>query len=87
MENKLIHNWKEAWKMLSVQANTVGIALAAQYAAMYDQMKELFPPKVMMMVVAIMFAIGIIARITKQSNITTVPKEEATDAPKSTLLP
>ena len=90
MESKLIHNWKEAWKMISVQLNTIGIAISAQYALMYDHLKEIVPPKMMMTVVAVVFIAGIVARITKQSNLNTVTTirtdEEMTEITLCVLL-
>lgn len=73
-----IHNWREAWKMLSVQANTIGVAITGQYVLMYDHMKEIFPPKMMIAVVTGVFLLGIIARLTKQ---TSLEKPDGTPQP------
>ncbi|MBV8060452.1 MAG: hypothetical protein JO253_02860, partial [Alphaproteobacteria bacterium] len=41
----LIDEWKKAYKLLSVQANAIGTAMAAGYASMYEQLKETIPPQ------------------------------------------
>ncbi len=62
----LIENWKKCWKMFSVQAMTIGVAMSSTYGAMFDQLKETIPPSIMAFITATIFAIGIIARIKKQ---------------------
>lgn len=67
---KLIDEWRSAWKYLSVQANSIGVAISGTYAIMYDQLKENFPPQYMVMVTAAVFVSGIIGRVVSQT-----PKE------------
>lgn len=62
----LIDDWRKAYRYLSVQANGVGMALAGTYAAMYDQLKDTFPPKLMAIVTGVVFLSGIILRIVAQ---------------------
>lgn len=64
---KLIEEWRSCWKYLSVQANTIGVAVASTYGLMYDQLKETLPPHVMSGVVAGVFVMGIIGRLVSQA--------------------
>lgn len=63
---KLIDNWKDAWKFISVQANVVGTAMLTTYVAMYDQLKNTIDPKLMAGVTIAVFVVGTIGRITNQ---------------------
>ena len=62
----LIEDWRKAYRYLSVQANGVGMAIAATYGAMYDQLKETFPPQWMAAVTGGVFLTGIILRVVAQ---------------------
>jgi len=66
----LIDEWKKAYKLLSVQANAIGTAMAAGYASMYEQLKETIPPQWMAGITAAVFAAGIVCRLISQQ-----PKE------------
>lgn len=63
---KLIPEWRKAWRMFSVQAQAIGVALCATYVQMYDQLKETFPPAWMAGLTAAIFAVGILGRVIKQ---------------------
>lgn len=62
----LIHNWKKCWKLFSVQAMTIGLAISSTYGMMYEQLKDTIPPSCMAIITACVFLIGIFARIKKQ---------------------
>ncbi len=64
---KLIDEWKSAWKFLSVQANSIGAAMAVGYASMYEQLKENFPPKYVAAITAAVFILGIVGRVVSQN--------------------
>lgn len=63
---KLINNWKQAWRFLSVQFNALGTTIAVTYASMYSQLKDAFPPEYMAGVTAAVFILGIIGRVKSQ---------------------
>jgi hypothetical protein len=63
---KLIDNWKEAYRFISVQANVVGTAMLTTYVSMYDKLKDTIDPKLMATVTIAVFVIGTIGRITNQ---------------------
>lgn len=64
---KLIEEWRGCWKYLSVQANTIGVAITTTYGAMYDQLKETLPAKYMMLAVGGVFVLGIVGRLVSQA--------------------
>lgn len=64
---KLIKGWQRAWKLLSVQAMVIGTGISMQYGLMYDQMKEVIPPKWMAIITGIVFVLGIVGRVVSQS--------------------
>lgn len=66
---KLIPEWRRAWRMFSVQAQAIGVALCASYVQMYDQLKETIPPAWMAGLTACIFAIGIVGRVVKQDSV------------------
>lgn len=65
----LIPEWRKAWRMFSVQAQAIGVALCAGYVQMYDQLKETFPPAWMAGITACIFAVGIVGRVVKQEKV------------------
>jgi hypothetical protein len=64
---KLIEEWRNCWKYLSVQANSVGVAITATYASLYEQLKENLPPRYMMIAVVLVFVLGIAGRLIVQT--------------------
>lgn len=63
---KLVDDWKAAWKFASVQCNSIGVAISATYASLYEQLKDNFPPKYMLIVTGIVFVLGIVGRLISQ---------------------
>lgn len=70
----LIEDWKQCWKFLSVQANTIGAAIAATYGMMFDHLKDTIPPTLMAMITMAVFILGIVGRVISQ-------KKDATNLP------
>ncbi len=68
----LIADWKAGWKLLSVQANSIGAAIAVTYASMYEQLKDTLPPQYMAGITAAVFVLGIVGRLVSQT-----PKDDA----------
>lgn len=66
---KLIPEWRKAWRMVSMQAQAIGLALCATYAQMYDQLKEAFPPMWMACITGAIFAFGMFGRLVKQDKV------------------
>ena len=77
---KLIDEWHQAWKYLSVQANVLGGAMASAYATFYPQLKETISPTTMGYLTGAVFVLGIVGRVISQQ-----PK--ATDEDKQEVHP
>jgi hypothetical protein len=69
---KLIEEWKQAWKMFSVQASAIGIAIPAVYLQLPDDFKATIPHHWIVMASAITAACGLVGRLIQQT-----PKDEA----------
>jgi formate/nitrite transporter FocA (FNT family) len=63
---RLVSDWKKCWKWFSVQAGVIGSSMSIGYVSMYAQLKENFPPKYMMLVTAVVFALGVVGRVISQ---------------------
>lgn len=63
---QLIKDWKKAYRFLSVQMMAVGTAISSTYAALYDNLKDVFDPKIMAGITAAVFIMGIIGRVKSQ---------------------
>lgn len=63
---KLVDDWKQCHKWFTQQSNAIAGAVAMTYATMYDNLKENFPPKVMMCVVGGVFFVNIFLRVIDQ---------------------
>lgn len=63
----LIEDWKKCWKWMSIQANTLGVAISGTYAALYDEVKANFPAKYMLTLTAVVFLAGIVGRLISQT--------------------
>lgn len=66
---KLIDEWKHCWKMFSVQAGTLGVAITGAYAALPPNFQSLVPSNVMLGVTGFLFVVGIVGRLVKQEAI------------------
>lgn len=66
---KLIEDWRSAWKFLSVQAQAIGVAISSTYAVLYDQLKDNFPPKYMLVLTGAVFLLGIAGRVISQDKL------------------
>lgn len=63
---KLIPEWKRAWKLFSVQAQGVGLAILGAYAALPEKMQDSIPSRYVLMTAAACFILGIIGRLVHQ---------------------
>jgi len=62
----LIHNWRKAWRMLSVQAMAVAGAVQAAWAVLPDDMKTTVPPTLVQWLTLVLLALGIGGRVIDQ---------------------
>lgn len=63
---KLIADWKEALKGLSVKAHTAQVAIVATWLGLPDDMRAAVPVKAVLVIVAIVGAAGVLGRIINE---------------------
>lgn len=66
---QLVRNWRQGWRMFSVQANAIGSSLSIGYATMYEQLKDNFPPRYMIGITAAVFILGFVGRLIQQPKV------------------
>jgi hypothetical protein len=64
---KLIDEWKQAWRMFSVQAMAAGVALQGAYVAMPDTFQQLIPHEWMHYISIALLVLGLFGRLVQQS--------------------
>jgi hypothetical protein len=64
---KLISNWKDAWKLFSVQAMALTLALLGAWVALPSDLKDALPHWAIALIAGIILAAGIIGRLVKQA--------------------
>jgi hypothetical protein len=69
----IIQNWRDAWKLISVQIGVVGAAASGYYAEHYDTLSKVIPPQYMAYGAVGLFAMGVIGRIVAQPSVTGSP--------------
>jgi hypothetical protein len=69
---KLIDEWKQAWKLLSVQANGISVAMTGAYVALPEKMQDILPAKYVLLAAGAIAVLGTIGRVIQQK-----PKDEA----------
>jgi len=63
---KLIENWRQAWRFLSVQAMTLAIALQGVWLNLPDDLRVHLPDRVAMYVSAGVLILGLFGRLFQQ---------------------
>ena len=66
---KLIPNWKRAYKMVSVQCQTVSIAVLGGWQALGDDLQAAIPLWVVFTVAITLLVIGTIGRLVQQKGV------------------
>ena len=62
----VIENWKQSWKLFSVQALAVAGVIPAIWAGLPDHIKAIIPASWMGSITALVAVCGIIGRLVKQ---------------------
>ena len=68
---KLIPNWRKAWRMLSVQANTINVAVLAGWSSLPDRMQDAIPVYVIVGLAIGLLVLGTIGRLIAQPAVDT----------------
>lgn len=72
---ELIHNWRKAYRMLSVQAMSLAAALQGAWVYIPDDMKTHIPANLITGVTVALLVLGIIGRMVKQPTTDTTPPQ------------
>lgn len=62
----LVHNWRDAWRWVSMQSMSIAIAIQATWALLSDDMRLLVPHKMVAWGTVAFLVTGIIGRLVKQ---------------------
>ena len=63
---RLIPNWRRAWRMLSIQAQTAALAVIGGWQAMPDDMRAVIPAGVVFSIAMGLLVAGIVGRLIDQ---------------------
>ncbi len=67
VEERLVENWKGAWRWFSLQAMALVVAVQGAWAAMPDDLKTHFPAWLVTAVSVGLLLLGIGGRLVKQN--------------------
>jgi len=71
---KLIHNWRRAWRMLSVQMMAAAAALQAAWETNPEAVKAVLPPSWVPYITVGLLVLGIAGRVVQQPKVHSEPK-------------
>jgi hypothetical protein len=63
---KFIEEWKQAWRMFSIQAMTLAVAIQGAWPAVPDDLKATLPPHLVHYITIGLLVAGIFGRMVKQ---------------------
>lgn len=63
---RLVEEWKSAWRWFSLQAMVLVAAIQAAWAALPDDLKQHFPPRLVAAVSITLLLLGVGGRLVKQ---------------------
>lgn len=63
---KLVDEWKQCWKWLSVHCMTLGAAIQGAWLYIPEDMKQSMPPQLVTVVTIALLALGVFGRLIKQ---------------------
>ena len=67
---KPIHNWRQCWRMVSVQAMALAGAIQGAWLFIPEDMKSSIPPTVVQWVTLALLGLGVAGRLVKQNKVT-----------------
>lgn len=76
MKLKLIEGWRGAWKLFSMQANALGLAIVGSYAYLPSEFKAEIPSKYVAIAAGVTFILGMVGRMIQQPNVLPPPTAE-----------
>ena len=63
---RLIPNWRKAWRMLSIQAQTAALAVIGGWQALPDDLRSVIPAGMVFGLAMFLLVAGIIGRLIDQ---------------------
>ena len=63
---RLIPNWRRAWRMASVQAQAIALAVLGGWQAMPDELRAVVPTWAVLGVAMLLLVAGIVGRLIDQ---------------------
>jgi hypothetical protein len=66
---KLIPNWRKAWRMFSVQAQTIALALTGAWQAVPEDIRTAVPGWVPLTMLGLILVGGIVGRLIEQPKV------------------
>jgi hypothetical protein len=67
---KLIYNWRQCWRMVSVQAMTLAGAIQGAWLFIPEDMKASIPSTVVQWVTLALLGLGVAGRLVQQTKVT-----------------
>jgi hypothetical protein len=69
MKPHLIPNWRRAWRMFSVQAQALALAVIGGWQAMPDDLRTVVPPEAVFGLAMVLLVAGIVGRLIDQPKV------------------
>lgn len=69
MKPRLIPNWRSAWRMFSVQAQALALAILGAWQVMPEDLKAAIPPGAVFWCAMALMAAGIVGRLVDQPKV------------------
>jgi hypothetical protein len=66
MKFEIVHNWRSAWRFISMRAMAANVAFLGTWAALPDDLKSALPSWLVPTVAVIVLVIGMGGRLIKQ---------------------
>lgn len=66
---KLIDNWRNGWRMFSVQAQVTAAALLGGWQSLTDEMRQVIPGWAVISIAIALLVFGVVGRLVKQERV------------------
>lgn len=66
---RLIPNWRRAWRMFSVQAQALAVAVLGGWQALPDDLRATIPPWAVVTLASVLLLAGIVGRLIDQPKV------------------
>jgi len=66
---KLVDNAKDWWKMISMQAQGINLALLGSWQILPPKFQEILPINALLIIAVVLLVLGMVGRLVKQSNV------------------